>query len=790
MALPELPADPPPFPEADADRVVFLIDAASGLEERLLREWIGEQAPPGGPAIQTLRLPASRRRRGHLDPRLDATLATGDDPLLAPLRVAWLAREHDGDRSVRLSDLLKLGDPRDPGPIRARFIRRRAPERCQIVCAEPATASELRERWQRNATTDAGHTVGLAEFVAQQAALALDRAERRMRGARYKVPRFVHESILQRPAFRGELAALAHESGRSEESVRAEAAKCLREIAATHSPFVIDLVVQMWRVLYSRGYGDVVHYEAHEIDSIREIAQQHPVVFLPTHKSNLDHGVLQSILHQNGLPPNHTAGGINMNFFPLGPLVRRSGVFFIRRSFKEATIYKVVLRHYIDHLIEKRFPLEWYIEGGRSRSGKLLPPRFGLLAYVVDAYRRGRSEDVQLIPVSIVYDQISDVGDYAAEQRGAAKEKESLGWFLRFVRRLGRRYGRIVVRFGEPVSLAKSLGPPDPDAPPRPDERELALQKIAFEVCVGINEATPITPISLVCLALLGRSDRALSRAEMVEALRNLVGYVERRGLRTTEPLDLGSPDGVGRVLEQLTESGLLRSFTDGPEAVYGIGRDQHLAAAYYRNTVIHYFVPGAIAELALLHAAEPPIEDRREAFWNEAFRLRDLLKFEFFFPDRDHFQAELVRELTLQDAGWETFLEGGPERIQALLRRLKPLQSHRILRPFLEAYRVVGDVLETQPPDVAPDEATFQEQCLALGRQYLLQRHLKQNESVSKVLFGTAIKLARNRELWEPGGADLPERRAAFATGIRDVIRRIDIVGVLVRARQQGIMG
>ena len=132
---------------------------------------------------------------------------------------------------------------------------------------------------------------------------------------------------------------------------------------------MIDLVVQLWRLMYSRGYGEVLHYDREELEGLSALAQQHPVVFLPTHKSNLDHVVLQYMLHENGLPPNHTAGGINMNFFPVGPLVRRSGVFFIRRSFKDNAVYKFVLHHYIDYLIEKRFPLEWYIEGGRSRSG-------------------------------------------------------------------------------------------------------------------------------------------------------------------------------------------------------------------------------------------------------------------------------------------------------------------------------------------------------------------------------------------------------------------------------------
>jgi glycerol-3-phosphate O-acyltransferase len=669
-------------------------------------------------------------------------------------------------------------------------VLRREPDRVRIVAGAPAFASELRERWRRSAVGETGTTLGLAEYVARQAALALERAERRLRGARYKVPRFVAEDILSRPAFRGELARLARARGQDEDAALAEATRDLREIAATHSPTVIDLVVQFWRAMITRGYGEVLHYDRAELEHVRALAQHHSVVFLPTHKSNLDHGVLQCVLHENGLPPNHTAGGINMNFFPVGPLVRRAGVFFIRRSFKEDEVYKLVLRHYVDYLVEKRFPLEWYIEGGRSRSGKLLPPRFGMLAYVVDAYRRGRSEDVSLVPVAISYDQISDVGDYAAEQLGAAKERESLGWFLRFLRRLGKRYGRIVVRFGEPVSLAKALGSPDPTAAPDPDERNLALQKLAFEVCVRINRVTPITPISLVCTALLGRGDRAVTREEAADALRNLVEYVRRRRLATTEELDLDTPAGAERVLEELVASDLLERHDDGYQPVYAIAPDQHLAAAYYRNTVIHYFVTGAIAELALLRAAEEGVADRRREFWDEALRLRDLLKFEFFFPEKEVFLAEVRQELSLHDPEWEAQLERGADAITSVLPRVRPFHAHRVLRPFLEAYRVVGDLLERRPPAAAFDEKRFLADCLALGRQYARQRHIERQESVSTALFATALKLAANRRLLDAGGEELGAARAAFAAELRAAIRRVDAVEALVRARRAGLLG
>ena len=487
--------------------------------------------------------------------------------------------------------------------------------------------------------------------------------------------------------------------GRSEARVAREAAGYLREIAATHSTFAIDLAARLARLFYTQGYAQGLRYDPAKLDRIQALAQRQSVVFLPTHKSNLDHLVLRYILYLNGHPPNHTAGGINMSFFPMGPLMRRSGVFFIRRSFKDNDVYKFVLRQYIDYLIEKRFPLEWYIEGGRSRSGKLLPPRFGLLAYVVDSYRRGRADDVALIPVSIAYDQISDVQDYAHEQRGGAKKRESFGWMVAWFRRLRRAYGAIHIDFGEPLSLAKALGPPDPEAAPDPDEQNLALQKLAFEVCVRINAVTPITPVSLVTLALLGTGGVAQTVPGVMLRLKNLLHDVARRDLPNTGLAELETAEGVERVLDALAANEVVDRFAEGSEAVYRIGVERELAAAYYRNSIIHFFVDPAIAELALLEAAEASEHDDRVAsFWRAAMQLRDLLKFEFFFADRDAFRGTLRRELADRDPNWEETLARSADGAHELVKRSRPFNAHRVLRPFLEAYRVVADRLEQTP--------------------------------------------------------------------------------------------
>ncbi len=734
-------------------------------------------------------IPPSRRgRRGAGLSRLEAVLAAEDDPLLAPLRVVWRAPERDGERAVRFRDLLRFGDPRDPGPLRQHWIRRFHPDRAVVVAGEPARESELRDRYRTRAL-DAGEVGGFASFVVRQAHLSLERAERRLRGARYKVPRFVREEILARPSFRGALVRLARELGVPESKLRRRAERLLREIAATHSTTVIDLSARLIRALYSRAYDATLHYDRTQLEAIYSLVQRYPVVFLPSHKSNLDHLVLQYALYENGLPPNHTAGGINMNFFPVGPLVRRSGVFFIRRSFRNDALYKLVLRSYLDYLIEKRFSLEWYIEGGRSRSGKLLPPRFGLLAYVADSYRRGLAEDVILLPVSIAYDQISDVGDYAAEQRGARKEKESFRWFLKVLRRLRRRYGGIHLRFGEPLSLASHLGPPTPGAEPVPDEQSLALQKVAFEVCVRINAVTPITPVSLVTLALLGAGDAARSLEEIRASLRNLVATIERRKLPTTAPLDLEEPGALRRVLDELEGAGVVSRFDEGLEELFAIEPEQQLAAAYYRNTITHFFVTDAIVELALVRVAEERPRDALALFTREAHALRDLFKFEFFFRERAEFLEEVRTTLAFHDPGFEDRLRAGGAEVEGLLRRIRPYMSHRVLWPFLDSYRVVADVLARAGSAPLKDRDEVLRQALALGRQYLRQRRIRSPESVSRTSFEGALRLADHRGLLAGAAPDLVERRREFAAEVRAAGRRAAAIDALAASRRAGLL-
>lgn len=731
----------------DDTTVVYLLDAASNYEARLLSKWLSKHVD----SPTTRRIRSSRRRRNPKSDLLGEYLHAGSNTYFIPVRVVWMAPEKDGRRSVGWSDAFKPGDPRDPKGLRAHYIRLVHPSRLKFVAAPGAPIDSLISGY-----TEADEVDGLQAYIRRRAWRALDQVERRLRGNRYKIPKFVPEAILSRGDFNDALANYAGEHNADIAEVRQTASRYLNEIAATHSSYVIDLIANAIHALYTQGYGGI-KYDGDEVRSVAELGAEHPIVFLPSHRSNLDRLSLQFMLWENDLPPNHTAGGINLNFFPLGMLLRRTGVFFIRRSFRGNDLYKIVLRAYLDYLIEKRFPLEWYLEGGRSRSGRLNPPRFGLLNYVVDAQRRGKSEDVMLVPVSITYDQIQDVPDYAREAQGKGKEGESLGWLVRAVRSLRRRYGDIYIRFGEPVSVAGFAGEVSEDG------TSVAMQKLAFEVMYRIGRVTPTTPTAVVSIALLAARGKARTAAELAEDCSRLVDFIRARGLPTTESLDLRDPDSVTAILDWLGEHGNVSSHEAVDRRVFWVDDEQMIRISYYRNIVVHNFVNRAIAEMALTSQIDEG--DRSpESARQRMLAIRDLLKFEFFFPEKDTFLDLVTSDIEVDVPEWEKLLTA-TGALGVLAKMGEPVAYWAIL-PFLDAYQIVGDELESWEGDF--EEETFLDACLARARLYRIEERLFSGESASQVLFKSALLLARNRGLLE-GETATPSAREAFAAEIRN---------------------
>ena len=745
------------------DDTLVLASASSKAELDLLDDWLHAQrrAHPDT-RVEVLPLPHGEPSIQVID-RLITELNSGGDRSVVPVRVFWVPGGLP--TRVKVVGLLSGRDTYRPPEMLQRAILRKDPSRARIVAGEPATVSELRDQWQ---DTSAGKSPkDFARFVLRRAELAIERIELRLLGPEYKSPRLITDELMASSRFIDGLEKIPGATPEKAETM-------LNELATGWSRFSVDLIPNLGRAIFSRGFDPRIDYDSAEIEAMRGALEEHPAVLLWSHRSYLDGVIVPVAMQENKLPPAHTFAGINLSFGFMGPLMRRSGVIFLRRKLDDP-LYKYVLRQFVGYIVQKRFNLSWSIEGTRSRTGKMLPPKLGLLSYVADAYLDGRSEDILLQPVSISFDQLHETAEYAAYARGGEKIPEGAEWLFNFIKAQGERnYGKIYVRFPAAVSMRQYLGEPDGPVATNVDTKRLAMQKMAIEVAWRILQATPINATGLVSAVLLATRGRALTLRQLHHTLQDSLDYLERKKTpMTNSALRLHSPDGVRTAVDALSNGHPVTRVDGGHEPVWRIAPEDELEGAFYRNSLIHAFLETSIVELALVHAARAAEENRVEAFWAQAMRLRALLKFEFYFADSATFRANIAEELEWNEA-WESQLAAGAAAVDAMLRAKRPLMASAMLRPFFEAYEIVADVLCDAPADISLKDLTTA--ALGVGNQYAAQGLVRSNESVSALLFATARQLAADQKLLEPA-ADLRERRQAFLHELRTILGDMDRV-------------
>jgi glycerol-3-phosphate O-acyltransferase len=776
MALAQKFQQTNPWPAGARDNVLFILDAHNRVELDILRQWISHRA--GEHAARQIQavLPLRNDRKGIDSKPLEEHLALDDDTVVAPLRIAWTLSPEAIESGPRLRDLL-FGDPRRPNAQRARRLLASHPERLHLIAGQPDTLANLRQRYDRKYDRDSRtNGASFAIFVARQAAIVLDIGERHLRGSRYKVPRYVAESLLANRSYNEAVEQLARERGASKADLMKEAAGYMDEMISTPSTFWLDVYARFNNFCLRLAYEDRIVYDQGAIEQMRAVVRDHPALLLWTHKTYLDGMVVPKVLYDNDFPMPHMFGGANINFAGLGFLVHRAGGIFIKRSFQDNALYKLTLRHYIGYLMEKRFPMNWSFEGTRSRLGKLMPPRYGLLKYVLEACHATDARQIHIIPVTISYDLIPDVEEYATEQTGRGKGAESLRWFIGYVRSLARPRGKVYLDIGKPVVLERA---------PAPDD-SLALSKIAFEVAVEANRVTPITFPALVAMSLLGAVPRALTEAEVVEDLDRLLRWAEERGLRISPDFDRSYADQMDGLLGLMIGEGFVSRYDEGPETVYGVAPEQQPVASYYRNTIIHFFVNKAIIELALLKASEDARNAPLEQFWAEVDNLRDLFKFEFFYSPTAAFHREIRTELERYDAHWEALLlEQGRDGFSVLITRMRPMVAHMVLLTYAEAYSVVADLVARLEPGESLEEQDCINRALKLGHQAYLQRRISSDASIGKLLFKNGYQLMQSRQLTAGGDDGVADGRRAQARELRELLRRLEVLRAIALANR-----
>lgn len=589
--------------------------------------------------------------------------------------------------------------------------------------------------------------------------------------------------LLAAPWYDERLSKLADDLGRDLPAVRAEAACYLREMA----PSLDERAVRAWRSFscwLMRAYDVLVDED--QIAQLRKLDRKATLAFAFSHRSYLDGLLLPEVIQANRLSAALTFGGANLNFFPMGAWAKRTGTIFIRRQTKDIPVYRFVLRAYAAQLVQNHANMTWSIEGGRTRTGKLRPPVFGILRYIADAVDEIDGPEVYLVPTSIVYDQLHEVEAMTTEAYGATKRPEDFRFLIRLARQQGERLGRAYLDFGEPLPLRKRLEELRALQKTSESGPGTEIERIALDVEHRINRATPVTPTAVVSLALLG-ADRSLSISEVLATVRPLASYIAARNWTVAGAADLTNRSTIRWTLHQLVASGVVSVYDAGTEPVWGIGAEQHLVAAFYRNAAIHIVVDRAIAETALLAAiedAEGSVDGlvQPTAVRDEALRLRELLKFEFLFSARAQFEKELADEVRLIGRVEDTRKAAGAADVRGLLEKADVLLAHLVLRPFLDAYHIVADRLAAYD-DESFDEDAFLAECLEVGKQWELQRRIASAESRSMELFKTALRLARHRELVDGAAEpDIARRRREFADEVATAVRRVNTIAELAR--------
>ena len=508
------------------------------------------------------------------------------------------------------------------------------------------------------------------------------------------------DELLAAPAVDAAIMTLAEASERPRHRVAAQAYRYASEIASDQSYRVIRFFSIILTWLWNRLYNGI---EVSHLERVRAVSDNAEIVYVPCHRSHIDYLLLSYVLYHNGLALPHIAAGINLNLFLVGPLLRRAGAFFMRRSFKEDLLYKAVFDEYIHLLLSKGYSLEYFVEGGRSRTGGMLTPRPGMINMTLRGYYRDHHRDIQFVPVYFSYERVLEISSYLDERKGHQKKTESLRDLFGVFRYFKLDFGQVSVNFGEPISLEQFLSMRvDSDLEMiEPDKHKAICRELGHHIVQGINAAIPVNPTQILATLFVHAGHLEIPEERLRRQLRFLTTLIEA--------------DQISSIFDQsdaqiidyfLSTSGAERQLRDG-EPMITITPGGLIDMRYYSNSVTHLFVlPSLIANRLI---QEPMIDP--EPFFDQLTVLAPLLNaicFSKLAPS-----AERINELL------EIFDYKTEDQQVSSARVDSPLASDLIqiagiIEPALKQIALACALLKVKP-DLLDDLATINERIKTL---------------------------------------------------------------------------
>lgn len=575
----------------------------------------------------------------------------------------------------------------------------------------------------------------------------IERERRAVVGPAEKAAERVRAEIIRSPRLQSVITDLTDGSPRSLQEKNEAASEMLKELQARPNYDVLKGMGVALRWGFNKIYRGI-EYDQADVDRLRQASRDGALILLPSHKSHIDYLVLSYFFYERNLMLPVIAAGDNLNFQPIGPIFRRCGAFFIRRSFKGDRLYAAVVDAYVRRLIRDGFPIELFLEGGRSRTGKLLEPKLGLLNMIVDAALGVPLQKVHFVPVSIGYERVIEADSYQRELAGAEKKKEEASDLLNASEVLRHRYGRINLQFGTIMTLediGADIGVNDEEMR-RPAKRRAVVTRLGNRVMDEINRVTAVTPGALTATALLAEDERTIKESEVYEVCRRLLAVLRGMNARTSSTmLDRGGDIRYGSIRESLqmfVEAELLdmtepSSADKDSEPTYSIVESKRLQLDTSKNIIVHFFVErGLIAASFDRDSSGRFLETSIDTVRERVRWISKVFKHEFRFradaPFEDIFEetlADLEREGHLSRS--EGLIAPGPGRFEwSGDHWLRTYSS--ILTAFFEGYFVAARSME-RLFGAPRTEKDLVKGGLSLGQSLYLSNELSRRESISK---------------------------------------------------------
>jgi len=556
-----------------------------------------------------------------------------------------------------------------------------------------------------------GTDSAIAHKLARVARIHFSRQKLAASGPNLPQRQVLFARLMKSPAIEKAIEDEAQSKNISIEKARKEAHEIMDEIAADFSYGLVKNGDRILGWLWTKLYQGL---HINNASTVRRLAQDgHEIVYVPCHRSHMDYLLLSYVLYHEGMVPPHIAAGINLNFFPAGPIFRRGGAFFIRRSFKGNKLYSTIFREYLSELFAKGYSVEYFSEGGRSRTGRLLQAKTGMLAMTIQAMLRGLNRPVTLVPVYIGYEHVMEVGTYAKELRGSRKEKENAGLVLRTLRKL-RNFGLGYVNFGEPIQLNQYLNEHAPEwtkdidrmGGSKPQWMNPVVNGLANKMMTHINDAAATNALTLCATALLASRQRALSRDSLINQIECYLKLLKNNPYSNTSTVPT-------ETAEELVDHAIsLDKFvieTDTMGDIISLDRSQSILMTYYRNNIIHLFaLPSLIAQM-IIRQRNVTVEKIQE----NVAQIYPFLKKELFLSYKEEELNELVvkilnefieQKMVCQDGDKLEINQSNNQSLVLLGRTItETLQRYSIAMNLLVADQELGKSdLEQKSQDIA----------------------------------------------------------------------------------------